>query len=102
VSHQTVDNKLWQLWQIKEDWLEELLSVDIDIVKLGTKEIKRRFENEEELKQIKATDVSAITKESTARYMAFRWDATDAKWWLNAETLKAMSIDELLSIIKQK
>jgi len=24
------------------------------------------------MKQIKATDVSAITKESTARYMAFR------------------------------
>lgn len=82
VSHQTVDNKLWQLWQVKEKWLEDLLSDDIEIVKLSTKEIKRRLEDVEELKEIKITEISNVAKESTARYMAFRWELTDKQGWL--------------------
>lgn len=82
VSHETVSTKLWQLWQLKEKWLEDLLLVDKGIIIQGAKEIKRRLDDEDEIKQLKATDISTLTKDSTARYMMFRWEATDEQGWL--------------------
>lgn len=99
VGKSTVDRKLGQLGQVKEDWLEELLSEDIEIVKLWTRELKRRLSDEEELKQIKATEISTITKESAARYMAFRWEITDARGWLK-KPIDDYTTEELLALIK--
>lgn len=101
VSKSTVENKLGQVGQIKEKWLEDLLSVDIQIMESATNEINRRINDDEEKKQIKATELSQIAQHSADRYMKFRWNTTDEKWWLSAEAIKSMSVDELLSIIKK-
>ena len=90
VSHETVNVKLWQLWQVKEKWLEETLSRDKEIIKLGQEIIcedlieeleiiKHNKENPEYRKKriIWAWAVSWIIKENTARYTLFRWEATD-------------------------
>lgn len=101
VSHQTVSNKLWKLWTVKEKWLEDLLSVDIQIVQSATIEINKRINDEEEVKKIKATELSQIAQHSTDRYMKFRWDATDEKGWLNMQRVQTASVEELLQLIKK-
>lgn len=82
VPKSTVHDNIGRVGHIKEDWLEELLSIDKQIMKSATKEINRRINDEEEAKQIKATELSTITQHSADRYMKFRGAATDEKWWL--------------------
>lgn len=102
IAKSTVHNNMGHIGQVKEKWLEDLLSVDIQIMQSATLEINRRINDEEEKKQIKATELSQIAQHSTDRFMKFRWTATDEHWGLNAEALAKMSVDELLSIIKNK
>ena len=101
IAKSTVNDNIGHIGQIKEKWLEDLLSVDIQIMQSATLEINRRINDEEEKKQIKATELSQIAQHSSDRYMKFRWDATDPQWGLNKEALLAMSIDDLLSAIKK-
>lgn len=102
VSHETVNNKLWQIWQLKEKWLTDLLSVDIDIIKSATTEIKRRINDEDEKKQIKATDLSTIAQHSADRYMKFKGTVTDESGWLKDIDWDNTPIADLIKIIKAK
>ena len=92
VSKSTVENKLGQLGQVKEEWLEQTLSRDKEIIKLGQEIIcedlieeleiikyNKDKENPEDrkLRKLWAWSISWIIKENTARYTLFRWEATD-------------------------
>lgn len=59
-------------------------------------------EEKEKLERSDVTLVKDIVKDDLARVTVFWWDVTDDNWGLNAEALAKMSIDELLSIIKNK
>lgn len=59
-------------------------------------------EEKEKLERSDVTLVKDIVKDDLARVTVFWWDVTDDNWGLNAEALAKMSVDELLSIIKNK
>lgn len=101
VGKSTVDRKMGKLRRMKDKWLEELLWVDIQIMKSATSEINRRINDEEEKKQIKATELSQIAQHSADRYMKFRGDATDEQWWLSAQRIQNASAEELLQFIQK-
>lgn len=119
VSHETVNAKLWQLWQVKEKWLEETLSRDKEIIKLGQEIIcedlveeleiikyNKDKENPEDrkLRKLWAWAISWIIKENTARYTLFRWETTDEQGWLikNKERWDNASVEDLLQFLKTK
>lgn len=76
--------------------IADICKLDIDIVKKWLLEIQRRFADKEELKKIRAQEISQIIKENTARYTLFKWDITDDEWWLKKEFSKDQ-INNLLS-----
>jgi len=81
----------------KDDRILWICDKDIEIVELCLKEITDKIKNKTE--EIKARDLSAIAKESSARYSIFKWDITDKDWWL--KSLKDLSTEELLKMYNE-
>lgn len=115
----TVDRKLGQLGQVKDEWVEKVLAKDKSIVEKAQKiiedsldvELSIREENEKHIKNwelgklerhtMNSLTANQLAKDSAARFTLFRWDATDEAGGLNKESLMRMTIDELLSWIKK-
>ncbi len=102
IAKSTVHDNIGHIGQIKEKWLEDLLSVDMQIMQSSTKEINRRINDEEEKKQIKATDLSTIAQHSADRYMKFKGTVTDESWWLKDIDWDNTPIADLIKLIKAK
>ena len=79
----------------KSEIIQNICKDDINLVQLWLKELSRRFSSIEELQQIRATEISTIIKESSARYTLFSWETTDDKWWL-----KTSAVDKLNELLK--
>lgn len=98
IDHSTVariDKKLPQI-ATKDQNILEICELDISLVKTWLKELQRRFSDEKELNKIRATEISQIIKENTARYSLFMWDATDDKWWAK----QTSAVDKLNDLLK--
>ncbi len=119
IGKSTVDRQLGQLGLVKEKWLEDTLSRDKDIIKLGQEIIcedlieeleiikyNKDKENPEDrkLRKLWAWSISWIIKENTARYTLFRWEATDEQGGLmkNKERWDNASVEDLLQFLKTK
>lgn len=97
IDHSTVARIDKQLPQIatKSEIILEICKLDINLVKKWLLELDRRFSDNDELKQIRATEISQIIKDNSARYTLFSWEATDSKWWM-----KTSAVDKLNELLK--
>ena len=90
VSRSTVSNymrsDLDKVWQ-KSQNIQDLLEIDFACIQLWVNEIKRRLEDKEELKNMRAYEISQVIKDNTARYTLFKGNATDKDWGMNAPVL---------------
>lgn len=96
IDHSTVARIDKQLPQIatKSDFILEICDLDINLTKKWLIELDRRFSDKEELKQIRANEISQIIKESSARYTLFKWEWTDKNWWI-----KTSAVDKLNDLL---
>ena len=80
----TINRAKQELGQIgaKSDLILEICDLDINLVKSWLKELQRRFNDKEEIKKIRPTEISQVIKDSSWRYQIFKWEATDKDWWL--------------------
>ena len=62
--------------------IQDICADDFQIVKLTQKETIRRLKDEEEIKKITLQDLNRAWEVSTKRYSIFKWDITNAEWWL--------------------
>jgi len=95
MSHMTVARRDKELLQsvTKDDRIIWICEEDIEIVKLAQAKMKNIIKNmdtSKETEKVKARDLSAIAKESSARYSIFMGDRTDDKGWE-----KIISINDL-------
>lgn len=97
IDHSTVARIDKQLPQIatKSEIILDICKLDINLVKKWLLELDRRFSDNDELKQIRATEISQIIKDNSARYTLFSWEATDSKWWM-----KTSAVDKLNELLK--
>ena len=98
VDHSTVSRIDKQLQQTatKDDRIVWICDTDMDIVLLAQAKIKgkiKKMDTSEQTEDIKARDLSAIARESAARYSIFMGDSTDNKGWARFPDL---SIDQLV------
>lgn len=93
----TVNRNLKEIEQIgtKSEIILDICKLDINLVKKWLLELDRRFSDNDELKQIRATEISQIIKDNSARYTLFSWEATDSKWWM-----KTSAVDKLNELLK--
>lgn len=61
----------------KDDRIVNLTNKDLEIVTKAQQLIADKFEDEEQVKKMKVTDISSVAKDSSARYSIFKWDVTD-------------------------
>lgn len=75
----SVNAKLKEVeWLIKkDDRIVNLTNKDLEIVTKAQQLIADKFEDEEQVKKMKVTDISSVAKDSSARYSIFKWDVTD-------------------------
>lgn len=80
----SVNRAKQELGQIgtKSDIILEICDLDINLVKSWLKELQRRFNDEEEIKKIRPTEISQVIKDSSSRYTIFKWDITNKEWGL--------------------
>lgn len=71
--------ELEQIWA-KSQFVLDVLELDRDIIKKGLKIIQDKLNNEEEVKNLKPSEISQVIKENTARYTLFVGTATDDDW----------------------
>lgn len=106
LSKTTAHNLKWELDQIwpKSDLILEICDLDINLVKKWLKELDRRFSDIEELKNIRAKEISDIARDSAGRYTIFKWSITDPEWWMkfSSRELELLKIDELNDFVKSK
>ena len=76
----TVNNKLNQLKQSKDDRILWICDTDIQNVVLGQNILQKRMQENPD--KLKASDIVQIIAEGTKRYTIFKWDITDDEWWL--------------------
>lgn len=97
IDHSTVARIDKQLPQIatKSEIILDICKLDINLVKKWLLELDRRFSDNDELKQIRATEISQIIKDNSARYTLFSWEATDSKWWM-----RTSAVDKLNELLK--
>lgn len=93
----TVNRNLKEIEQIgtKSEIILDICKLDINLVKKWLLELDRRFSDNDELKQIRATEISQIIKDNSARYTLFSWEATDSKWWM-----RTSAVDKLNELLK--
>lgn len=108
ISRTTVGKAIKNLdktWQ-KDNRIVSLTDKDLDCINLWVEEIRRRLSDKSEISQMKATEISQVIRENTARYTLFRWTATDDKGWLkepiNTKDIESKSIDELKDFIQEQ
>lgn len=77
VSKGTVNNKLGELRQIKDEAILGICDKDMEIVTKAQKEILRRLNSQKELTKMKTSEISSVAEASTKRYTIFRGNATD-------------------------
>ena len=84
VSKSSVNRAMQEVGQIgaKSEIILEICDLDINLVKKWLIELDRRISDKEELKQIRAKELSDIMRDSAWRYTIFKWKATDWDWWL--------------------
>ena len=99
VSKGTVNNKLGELRQVKDEAILWICDKDMEIVTKAQEEILRRLNSQKELTKMKTSEISSVAEASTKRYTIFRGNATDKNWGLN-NPYSELSDDELLAMIK--
>lgn len=83
----------------KDDRIQALTDKDFDCIRLWVEEINRRLSDKEELRSMKATEISQVIKENTARYTLFKWNVTDDQWGM--KELSQEKQDKLNALWKQ-
>ena len=99
VSKGTVNNKLGELRQVKDEAILWICDKDMEIVTKAQEEILRRLKSNKELQKMKTSEISSVAEASTKRYTIVRGNATDKNWGLN-NPYSELSDDELLAMIK--
>ncbi|RAL57314.1 hypothetical protein BSK20_03500 [SR1 bacterium human oral taxon HOT-345] len=99
VSKGTVNNKLGELRQVKDEAILGICDKDMEIVTKAQEEILRRLNSQKELTKMKTSEISSVAEASTKRYTIFRGNATDKNGGLN-NPYSELSDDELLAMIK--
>lgn len=77
VSKGTVNNKLGELRQVKDEAILGICDKDMEIVTKAQEEILRRLKSNKELQKMKTSEISSVAEASTKRYTIFRGNATD-------------------------
>lgn len=76
----TVNRKMEQLEQIKDDRIISLTDKDFELMQIIQ---KRKFERLNDMeKPVNDADINNWDKEAKARYTLFRGEATDGQWWI--------------------
>lgn len=86
-----VQNNLDKIGQ-KDERIMLLTDKDFDIVKLAQQRIEEKLMDEAEMKKTRIGEISAVAKDSAARYTIFRWELTDAEWWGKVEIISFKDI----------
>ena len=64
----------------KDERIINLTNKDLAIVTRAQELIELKLNDEKLVKDMNIRDISAVAKDSAARYSLFRWDATDREW----------------------
>lgn len=96
VSKSSVNRAMKQVGQTgaKDERIKSLTDKDFECIEAWVKEIKRRLTNEDELKKMRATEISQIIKDNTARYTLFRWEVTDEEGGLKETTVNLTELSD--------
>lgn len=102
VSQKTANKTIQKLQkkELKDDRIVGLVQQDLDIVVMAQKIIVDKFNNPEEVKWMRVTEVSNVARESAARYTLFGWAMTDEMGTLKEMNLAGKSLAELEQIRK--
>lgn len=100
LSKSTVQTKLNELGNIKDESILNICDQDLKIVKLAQWIILDKLQDKQTIAKMKASEVSQVAEASAKRYSLFKWSATDASWWLN-NPMETMSDADLLLLIKK-
>jgi hypothetical protein len=79
----------------KDDRIVNLTDRDMNCIELWVRELERRLGDKMELKEMRASEISNVIKENTARYTLFRWTATGKDGGLKEVTLTPASVKEM-------
>ena len=84
-----VHNKLKEVEKqgIKDTRILWICDTDLDIVKLWQKIIMDKLNDKKVVSKMRAVEVSQVIAENTKRYTIFKWDITDAEWWLRSDKI---------------
>lgn len=100
LSKSTVQTKLNELGNIKDESILNICDQDLKIVKLAQWIILDKLQDKQTIAKMRASEVSQVAEASAKRYSLFKWSATDASWWLN-NPMETMSDADLLLLIKK-
>ena len=100
LSKSTVQTKLNELGNIKDESILNICDQDLKIVKLAQWIILNKLQDKQTVAKMKASEISSVAEASAKRYSLFRWSATDTSWWLN-NPMETMSDADLLLLIKK-
>lgn len=95
--------------ELNQNWTkDETITYIVDKSKQRIKKVQELFDRyvnevteKEKLEKNDVALVKDIVKDDLQRVTVFGGDVTDNAWWLSAEAIKNMSVDELLSLIKK-
>lgn len=95
--------------EVEKNWTkDETITYIVDKSKQRIKKVQELFDRyvnevteKEKLEKNDVALVKDIVKDDLQRVTVFGGNVTDNAWWLSAEAIKNMSVDELLSLIKK-
>ncbi|MBB1578948.1 MAG: MarR family transcriptional regulator [candidate division SR1 bacterium] len=100
LSKSTVQTKLNELGNIKDEAILGICDKDLEIVNLAQGIILDKLKDKKTISKMKASEVSQVAEASAKRYSLFRGSATDTSGGLN-NPMETMSDADLLLLIKK-
>jgi len=88
----------WEVGVFKTQAIEQIINKDLDIVHLAQDIIINKFKDKENIKGMKATEVSSVARDSAARYTLLKGNVTDEMWGLKELNLDWKTLLELEKI----